>query len=109
MVRQVRIGASRNTPPPGPRNMSGFGGATAGQGTPEVVQSHDFPLFLGGPLAATQPIEKFLSKLDFVFQSGFFLGNLSFKVGAKPPTSSDGFPVGEGSCGHPKAGFENNF
>ncbi len=55
---------------------------------------------LGGPLAATQPIEKVFSKPDFVGPNAFFsAGSHPLRRGAKAPASIDGFPGGNGMFG----------
>ncbi len=59
-------------------------------------------LGIGGPLAATQVIEKLFSKPDFGSANGpFFAGNVSIEVG---PPESRGFPE-DGSAWTPKVGF----
>ena len=57
-------------------------------------------------MAGTQPFEKFVSKLDFWGPNGLFPpGSPSIEVGAKPPTSIDGFRGGKRPFGPPKIGF----
>ncbi len=56
--------------------------------------------WVSGPLAAPQPIEKFLSKPDVGGPNGFFLqGNPPIEVGGFPPASIDGSPGGKRPLG----------
>jgi hypothetical protein len=92
------VGAGFQTLPPN------YEGAAGGRGLDQGVgRWHGWQRPLGRPLAATESIEKFLSKPDGRDPDGLFsLGNLSSEVRAKPLTASNEFPGGKRPFGHKK-------
>ncbi len=64
----------------------------------------------GAPWQGPNPLRGFSQNLILGGPNGLFPpGSPSIEVGAKPPTSIDGFRGGKRPFGPPKSGFETNF